>query len=140
MAIETTYGQARSAYAAIMALSRMNLQIPLSAALRWKRIAGLLRPLEEQAAELEREIGDRYMERDAAGQPKPDPMGRLQVQPDKIAAYNKEIAAVGKEPITVGSDLVKITDLGADMEGTIGSSVVGYLEMLGPFLEDTPAG
>lgn len=138
--IETTYGQARTAYAALGALTRMNLQIPLSAALRWKRIAGVLKPIEDQAAELEKEIGDRYMERGPDGKPKADEFGRVRVDPKLRQEWNKAIDAVSAEPVTVGADLVKVSDLGSDMSAPIGSQIVGLLEALGPFLlEDTPA-
>jgi hypothetical protein len=131
--IETTYGAVRNAYAALGALSQQNISIPLGAALRWRRILGVLRPLVEQSAELEREIGQRHLAKGDDGKPIPLGEGRYQIaDPD---AYMTDMRVMEKEPVTVGSDYVLVADFG-ETATVVQSSMVGLLEALGPWLKE----
>lgn len=135
--IETTYGAVRNAYAALTALSQQNISIPLGAALRWRRILGVLRPLVEQSAELEREIGQRHLAKGDDGKPIQIGEGRYQIaDPD---AYMADMRTMEHEPVTVGSDYVLVADFG-EAATVVQSSMVGLLEALGPWLkEEAPA-
>ncbi len=131
--IETTYGEVNNAYAALTALSQQNISMQLGAVLRWKRILGVLKPLVEQALELEQEIGQKYLAKDDDGNPIEVGEGRYKIADQ--AAYVAEMQALQKEPVAVGSDYVYVADFGAD-DTKVQSTLVNMLTALGPWLKE----
>lgn len=124
--IQTNYGQVRAAYIALTSLSREGLQIKLAAALRWKRILGVLRPLLEQMEEQQREL--------EAAHSKPAKGKKDETELD-MPAFNTAIAELFAVPCEVGSDLVLAADFGA-ADGIVSSKLAALLMDLGPFFAD----
>lgn len=132
--IDTTYGEVRAAFAALTGLSRQGLQIPLAAALKWRRILGVLRPLVEQMEEQKAELIDQFTEKDADGKAvkgdQPDT-----VRLNDVEGFKKALQEMSETALQVGCDKVLPTDFGAT-DGIVSSSVVELLAELGPFFED----
>ena len=134
--INTTYGEVRQAYAAITTLTRAELQIPLAAALRWKRVIGVLRPLVEQASEMQDELLREHAEKDAAGEMVAgDQPGTVRLR--DMRAYSAALRELNDVPVTVGCDTVREADFGAG-DALVGSGLVASIIDLGPFFEEAP--
>ena len=134
--INTNYGEVQAAYGALVNISRQNLQIRLAAALKWKRILGVLRPLVAQADEQRDELIERFAQKDEDGKPlrgdQPDTI-RL-ADTEGFSAAMREMAETA---LQVGSDKVKLADFG-DPDALVGSNLVALLFELGPFFENEP--
>ena len=131
--IVTTYGQMRQAYGALLALTREGVQIKLTAALRWKRILGVLRPLVEQMEEQQRETLDKFTERDADGKPVTgEQPGTVRVT--DMAAFTAAIQEIVSTPLQVGCDLVLAGDFG-DGDAMVSAGLTQQLVDLGPFFD-----
>lgn len=132
--IETTYGQVSRAYTALTEITREGVQIPLSAALRWKRILGALKPLVAQMEEQHAELVGKFALKDENGKPvQGDQPGTVRLA--DVQGFQKAIQELGEVAVKVGSDLVKPDDFGA-VEGTVNSRIVELLGELGPFFDD----
>ena len=132
--ITTTYGQVSRAYAALTEITHEGLQIPLAAALKWKRILGVLRPLVTQMEEQQAELVDRFAQKDENGKPvQGDQPGTVRLA--DVAGFQKALQELSEVPVKVGSDLVKPDDFGAG-ETTVSSRLVDLLGKLGPFFEE----
>jgi hypothetical protein len=132
--IDTTYGEVRGAYIALTALSREGLQIPLAAALKWKRILGVLRPLVQQSDEQQNELVDKFAKKDDTGKAvEGDHPGTVQLKDTEgfKAAIEEMLAAA----VQVGCDRVQAADFGPG-DGLVSSRVVELLGGLGPFFEE----
>lgn len=134
--ITTNYGQVRRAYGALTEISREGLQIPLAAALRWKRILGVIKPLVLQMEEQQSELVDKFSLKGEDGKTIPgDQPGTVRLA--DVEGFQKAIQELSEVAVTVGSDLVKPDDFGAG-EGTVSSRLVELLGELGPFFDDAP--
>lgn len=130
----TTYGELRTAYMALIALTREGLKIPLAAALKWKRIRGVMEPLVQQFDEIQAELVREHQKLDADGKPVAgDQPGSVRIADP--AAYNAAITEALESPLTVGCDLVTPADFG-DPAGLVSSTLADYLMALGPFFRD----
>lgn len=135
--IDATYGEVRSAYVALGALSREGLKIPLATALKWKRIRGVLAPLVEQSDEMLGELVREHAEKDEHGESvKGDQPGTVRLADP--AAYSKAVAEALGVAVTVGCDVVSAADFGA-ADALVSSRLVDLLGELGPFFDDTEA-
>ena len=132
--ITTTYGELRTAYVALVSLSREGVKVPLSAALRWKRIRGVMQPLVQQFDETQQELVNEYGEKGADGKPvEGDRPGTVKIA--DVAGYNKAITeALGTE-VTVGCDMVLAADFG-EPDALVSSAIIEHLAGLGPFFHD----
>lgn len=136
--IETNYGEVRQAYISLTTLSREKMQITLGAALKWKRILGVLRPLVEQMEELQTEALHQYAEIGADGQPvKGEALGTVRLA--DVEGYSKAVQEMLATPVQVGSDLVEASDFG-EMEKVVDSNLVERLVELGPLFRDATEG
>lgn len=134
--IKTTYGQVRRAYGALTEISREGLQIPLAAALKWKRILGILKPLVAQMEEQQQEFLEKFAQKDENGKlMQGDQPGTVRLA--DVQGFQQALEELNEVAVTVGSDLVKPDDFGAG-EGTVSSRLVELLGELGPFFDDAP--
>lgn len=132
--IETNYGEVHQAYAALAEITREKLQIPLAAALKWKRILGVLKPLVAQMEEQQQEFLEKFAQKDEDGKPvQGDQPGTVRLA--DVAGFQKALQELSEVPVKVGSDLVKPDDFGAG-ETTVSSRLVDLLGKLGPFFEE----
>ena len=132
--INTNYGEVQAAYGALVNISRQNLQIRLAAALKWKRILGVLRPLVTQMEEQQAELVDRFAQKDENGKPvQGDQPGTVRLA--DVQGFQKATQELIGVEVTVGSDFVKAADFGAS-EAVVSSRLVELLGELGPFFED----
>ena len=132
--ITTNYDELRTAYIALVNLSREGLKIPLSAVLKWKRIRGVMQPLVEQFDETSAELVREYSEKDADGKPvQGDQPGTVKIA--DVAAYNKAITEALETEVTVGCDLVTAADFG-EPDALVSSAIIEHLAGLGPFFHD----
>lgn len=130
----TNYGEVRSAYLALRDLSQQGLQIPLEAALRWKRILGVLRPLVEQLEELQQQTLDQFSMRDEEGKAvQGDQPGTVRLSDPR--AFEMALRQMSETTLEVGADKVLVSDFG-DTEAMVSSGVVVLLAQLGPFLDE----
>ena len=132
--IQTTYGEIRQAYGALMALSRDDMKVRFAVALKWKRMLGVMRPLVEGAEEL---IGDVITElavKDDEGKPvEGERPGTVKI--GDVSAYNDAINEVLKTSVEVGCDVVEAADFG-DGDALVSSSLAQRLDDLGPFFKE----
>ena len=132
--ITTTYGQVSRAYAALTEITHEGLQIPLAAALRWKRILGVLKPLVAQMEEQQGELVDKFALKGEDGKPvQGDQPGTVRLA--DVQGFQKATQELIGVEVTVGSDFVKAADFGAS-EAVVSSRLVELLGELGPFFED----
>lgn len=136
--ITTNYGELRTAYVALVNLSREGLKIPLSAVLKWKRIRGVMQPLVEQFDEMSAELVREYSEKDAEGKPiQGDQPGTVRIA--DVAGYNKAIQEALETEVTVGCDYVTAADFG-EPDVLVSSTLAEHLANLGPFFKDEGEG
>ncbi len=131
--IDTTYGDVTRAYGALTALSRQGMQLQFAVVLKWKRILGVLRPLVQQAEELQQELLEVHAKRDDDSKPIVNEQTGA-VKLTNAVAYNKAVTEMLRTPVTVGSDLVAAADFG-DQAAQVNSNVAELLMELGPFCE-----
>jgi len=134
MTIKTTYGEVRQAYAALAAMARDDLRVRFGAALKWKRMLGVLRPLVEGLEELIGEVIKEHAVKDEAGEVvEGDRAGTVRIA--DVGAYNRAINEILKTPVEVGCDQVEAADFG-DSDTLVRSSLAQHLDDLGPFFKE----
>ncbi len=132
--ITTNYGELRTAYVALVNLSREGLRVPLAAVLKWKRIRGVMQPLIEQLDDTLADLVREYGEKDADGKPVPgDQPGTVRIA--DVAGYNRAMTEALAAQVQVGCDLVAAEDFG-DPAALVSSTLAEHLAGLGPFFKD----
>lgn len=132
--INTTYGQVRQAHAALSSLSREDLKVKFAVVLKWKRIAGVMRPLVEQLDELVNDLLKEYAVKDEDGKMvEGDRPGTVKI--GDVYAYNEAITEILKTTVDVGCEQVEAADFG-DGDTVVSSTLAQRLMELGPFFKE----
>ncbi len=132
--ITTNYGELRTAYFALVNLSREGLKVPLATVLKWKRMRGVMQPLVEQFDETSADLVREYSEKDADGKPVAgDQPGTVRIA--DVPGYNKAMVEALDAQVQVGCDLVTAADFG-DPGALVSSTLAEHLAGLGPFFKD----
>lgn len=137
MKIQTTNGEVHSALDALVKVAALSM--PITLALRVRRLIRILRP---DGIEIETErqaLIEKYVDRDAAGTPKPALDGNQNPIPGRLALADPEAYGRAENELFSGQLEVDVEPLTTSEIALMDGSITpGILMALGQFLRDSP--